>query len=96
MNELKQDILDALHDATNLDNGRVSVPYFTELLDSILSDQYNMDNVGKRNGSGAILKAMSDHNISQETYDTLGKIHDEICAPANKGNWPIRININYV
>lgn len=39
MKNLKQDILDALHDATNLDNGRVSVPYFTELLDGILTEK---------------------------------------------------------
>lgn len=45
MKNLKQDILDALHDATNLDNGRVSVPYFTELLDGILSEQCNIANV---------------------------------------------------
>lgn len=45
MKDLKQDILDALHDATNLDNGRVSVPYFTELLDGILTEQCNIANV---------------------------------------------------
>lgn len=43
MKDLKQDILDALHDATNLDNGRVSVPYFTELLNGILTEQCNAE-----------------------------------------------------
>lgn len=71
---------------------------------SDILDQYNEQQVRnclkadgiKRTGSECIFKAMSDHNISQETYDMLGKLHDEICDPANKGNWPMRININYV
>lgn len=38
MKELKDDIIDAVHDATN-DIGEIDITYFTQLLDMILDDE---------------------------------------------------------
>jgi hypothetical protein len=47
MKELKQEILDALHDATNLKNGKVDLTYFDALLDEIVSEKCNQAEVIK-------------------------------------------------
>lgn len=38
MKELKNDIIDAVHDATN-DIGEIDISYFSKLLDLILDDE---------------------------------------------------------
>ena len=55
----------------------------------------DLADVGEYNSS-LIWEAMTDENISQETYEKLGSIYNELCSSVNKNNWPIRININYV
>ena len=45
MKQLQQEILDALHDATNLQTRVVDAEYFDELIDEILEEQCAMHDV---------------------------------------------------
>ena len=51
--------------------------------------------VGERNSS-KLWGIMADPSISKETFDRLCELYDEICYPINRGNYPVRIDINYV
>lgn len=46
MKELKEEILQAVNDATDLTDNIVSVPILSHFLDNILSDQLNLTDVG--------------------------------------------------
>jgi len=55
----------------------------------------DLADVGERNAA-KIWGIMADPSINKKTYDRLAEVYNDICDPVNKGNLPIRIDVNYV
>jgi hypothetical protein len=75
--------------ATQL-NGADVDEYLEQQVDSV-----DLADVGERNAA-KIWGIMADPSINKKTYDRLAEVYNDICDPVNKGNLPIRIDVNYV
>jgi hypothetical protein len=98
MNKDKEVILGYLKWLAN----RLSSSMATQLngadVDEYLEQQVNsvdLADVGERNAA-KIWGIMADPSINKKTYDRLAEVYNDICDPVNKGNLPIRIDVNYV
>tara|TARA_R110000868_G_scaffold163062_2_gene395194 strand:+ start:409 stop:720 length:312 start_codon:yes stop_codon:yes gene_type:complete len=71
-----------------------------ELITEGILQLFDLSDVGQKRMSieiwDIIWDIMSDSSISKNTYNRLGELHDKICDPVNRGNWPLRIDITYV